>query len=331
MRVARSAPDFVEIRGRDPVRAPLLLGLALMITVTLSFASVPPISTQNVAGRLLVATFGAALVYFGRARRRRIDVRRDVVEVDGVSVQVPGGEARLQLTSLQREGAPGPTDYGVILSKDSGAAVPLLYDGSPDRVLRDLALLERVLPLPTETGWGLPDDSPWMRSSSQPSSRRRPKPTPPVRGRTKRSMVGTMLVGSAGVTAIIVYDVSQRLALGETPSALSLVLAVIAVTAVVTIALGIGSARTSIELGPDLRFTRFVFGVAIERRSVAKASIRDAFLVSPEGAAPRHLLLETTDGPVAFPCARDVGERFLDDFYGGGPEISSAPPVQSRT
>jgi hypothetical protein len=140
-----------------------------------------------------------------------------------------------------------------------------------------------------------------------------------------------MLIGSAAVSAIVIYDVSQRLVLGETPSALSLILPIIMVSAVVAVALGIGTARTSIELGSDLRFTRFVYGIAIERRSLPRQAIRDAFLVSPEGAAARHLLVHTAEGPQAFACEGDAGEKILDELYGGGPEISSDPPVQSRT
>jgi len=344
MRVARSAPDFIELMGREGTRAPLLLGVFVTTGVALSLIAAPG-SAQNVAARLLVATFGGVLVYFGRPRTRRIEIRRGTqeIDVDGTPFHLARGEARLRLASVQREGAPGPTEYGVVLTRNSGTSLSLLTGSEPDRVLRDLVLLQRVIPLRAGAGWGLPEDSPWTLSpgsesdsnqaGAAPSSRPRPNrtPVPTKRGRTKKSIVGTMLVGSAAVSAIVIYDVSQRLVLGETPSALSLILPIIMVSAVVAVALGIGTARTSIELGSDLRFTRFVYGIAIERRSLPRQAIRDAFLVSPEGAAARHLLVHTAEGPQAFACEGDAGEKILDELYGGGPEISSDPPVQSRT
>jgi hypothetical protein len=209
----------------------------------------------------------------------------------------------------------------------------LLSDARPDLVLRDLATVRAIAPFALSPGWGLPADAPWIAPAGTTASDDASLPSDavlPASGRTKKSIAGTILVGSAGISVIIVKDVLDRIALGDTPSALSLILPVLFVTVLVAIGLGIWTSRSSFSLGTDLVFTRHVCGVAIERRSLARSSIRTGYLVSPDGASPRHLLLDTDAGPVSFPCDPTDGARVLAALHGGGPEISSAPPKQSR-
>jgi hypothetical protein len=342
MRVARSAPDEIEIRGRDAMRASLLLGVALTLSVALVLVSLAgALAPAQITAWSFVGLVGAVIAFFAWPRRHRISLRRGehLVVVDGSSE--PLGDARLRLVAVRREGAPGPRTYGVVLERSAKAPLIVLSDPKPDRVLRDLTLLRKVVSLPTFPGWGLPRDAPWTTQAepaaavpasaapvSRPGGNRFASRAP--RGRTKKSMAGTLFVGSAGMAAIIVVNLTHRIALGDAPSAMSLVLPILSVSTAVLVALGIWTSRTSLELGPGVRFARFVYGIAIERRSVEKGTIHSGYLVSPEGSTPRHLLLDTRSGPMAFPCAPEAGPELLGALYGGGPEISKAPPVQLR-
>ena len=332
MRVAHSAPDQIDIRGRDAMRAPLLLGLAVVLAVGLAFfGTAEAASSSHVTAWSVVGLGGLLAIFLGWPRARRITLKRGngVVHVDGAAEPIE--ETELRLSAVRAEGTAAVNYYAVVL-RSARAGTVLLSDARPDQVLRDLALVRRVVPLRLAPGWGLPPDSPWIEpGDATTSAARRPSDAAlaPSR-RTKRSIAGTILVGSAGVSAIVVIDVWHRIALGDSPSGLSLALPVLFITMLVVIALGIWTSRTSFTLGTDLLFTRHVLGYAIEQRSVPRSSIRAGYLVSPDGGTPTHLLLDTEGGPTAFPCSPGDGGRVLAELYGGGPKISSAPPTQSR-
>lgn len=341
MRVVDSAPEFVVIRGRRAVRSSLLLGVALFACVALALSADPATrGMRHFAGWTVVGLASVILVFFGWPRRRTIVLRREDSAVDIDGTKQPLGDARFRLAGVRRNWSAGPREYGVLLERAPGGAVLFLSDPSPDRVLRDLAVVRGVLPLPVVSGWNLPLDSPWTRaadgSRAAPSEkegsrgRERIRGGPTAKGRTKRSIVGTLLVGCAGVSAIIVIDVEHRIALGDAPAALSLVLPAVSVAVLLSIALAIATGRTTLELGSELRAARLLFGLAIERRSIPRSAVHDGWLVSPDGHTPTHILLDTDGGPEAFDCDPIRGQAVLDALYGGGPSTSSAPPTQSR-
>jgi hypothetical protein len=318
MRVAQSAPDSVDIRGRNATRAPLLLGVAVVLAVALALFTEPETtSASNVTGWLLAGAAGTLAIFFGWPRERRIELKRgeEVVRIDGTPEPMAPAEARLRLSSVKADAGAGPNDYSVVLERSTRAPVVLISDARPDKVLRDLELVRRVAPLSVSAGWGLSADSPWVEAgegSDEHAANRRTDAAPaPASGRTTRSIAGTILVGSAGISAIIVVDVWHRISVGDTPSFLSLALPVLFITMLVAIGLGIWTSRTSFDLDTDFVFTRHVYGLAIERRSVARTSIRAAYLVSPDGTTPKHLLLDTDSGPLSFPCNAEDGARVL--------------------
>src|SRR5437773_2415202 len=120
MRVARSAPDEIEIRGRDAMRASLLLGVALTLSVALVLVSLAgALAPAQITAWSFVGLVGAVIACFAWPRRRRISRRRGehLVVVDGGSE--PLGDARLRLVAVRREGAPGPRTYGVVLERSA--------------------------------------------------------------------------------------------------------------------------------------------------------------------------------------------------------------------
>lgn len=318
MRVARSAPDSIDIRGRNATRAPLLLGTAVVLAIALALFTEPKTaSSAHVIPWLAVGAAGLLAVMVGWPRRRRIALKRgeDVIVVDGTRERLAPSEARLVLSAVKPEGVAGPSEYGVVLERGADTGLVLISGARPDRVLRDLALVRRVSPLAVSPGWGLPADSSWIEtgggSLEDRGTRRTASALAPPTGRTKKSIAGTILVGSVGISAIIVVDVWHRISLGDTPSILSLALPILFVTILVAIALGIWTSRTSFDLGTDLVFSRHVYGITIERQSLARASIRSGYLVSPNGATPKHVLLDTESGPVSFPCTPEDGARVV--------------------
>jgi hypothetical protein len=312
----------------------MLLGGAVVLAVALALLTEPETaSPAHLTPWLAVGAAGLLAVIVSWPRRRHVVLKRgeEVVVVDGASERLAPSEALLRLSAVKAEGVAGPSEYGVVLERGSGTGLVLISGTRPDQVLRDLELVRRVSPLAVSPGWGLPADSSWIEagrgSLEDRGARRTDSAIAPATGRTKKSIAGTILVGSVAISTIIVVDVWHRIALGDTPSIPSLALPMLFVTILVAIGLGIWTSRTSFDLGTDLVFTRHVYGITIERQSVDRTSIRTGYLVSPDGASPRHLLLDTDSGPRAFPCNPTDGARILAQL----PTSPSLPSLNPST
>src|SRR5262245_61426823 len=140
MRVARSAPDLIDIRGRDAMRASLLLGVALIVCVVLVLVETAgATSPAHVGAWSLVGVAGLVMTLFGWPRLRRIGFKRGdaVIRLEGTIDPVPVADARLRLSAVRTEGVAGPSEYGVVLERSSGTGVVVLSDPEPERVLHD--------------------------------------------------------------------------------------------------------------------------------------------------------------------------------------------------
>src|SRR5262245_8584776 len=66
MRVARCAPDLIDIRGRDAMKAPLLLGASLLVVMMLALFGTSIDHTPSQVGALcLVGLAGLLAVFYG--------------------------------------------------------------------------------------------------------------------------------------------------------------------------------------------------------------------------------------------------------------------------
>lgn len=310
MRIVRQLPGVLEIRGSDAFRAPVVVGLVLVIAAA-GFALIGggPLTLTRVGGLAAVAGTGLWLMRLGIGRNRTLQIRESppaVLGVDGRLDVLPGSFLQL---------APAPTgsghgvQYGLELVTPAGLRTLLLAADDPAEVLRGAASIARTLGgLDVATGWGLSSGAPWVTrrdtGSPPPSGWPEPEPTDP------RKLGLTIAIGAVAAMIVIAVEIRGRLLLGETPSVLELVLPALLGVILAVLALVVGTRRESIEVARSLEFERRICGLPVRRESIPSADVRAAFLCGP-GGVTRHLLLETTDGPRAFSCEERRGREIV--------------------
>jgi hypothetical protein len=317
MRLVHTAPDLVELRGRRSIRGPLLVGGVLLFGPALAtLLAAPPLTTSRVLVAAVIATIAAGLIGSGwpKLRQVRIDPRQRTIQV-GSSVPAALGEgAWLQLGPAPAHAPTGPARYGVILERREASPVLLLASENPSIALRELSFLREALPLPVAAGWGLPADGvPWVDRGGTSAARAEGRGTPDefVGQPARRRAATTLMVGAAAIATGIALHVSRRVAQGDAPHPVSLALPVLGIAALLAVAVAVGTEGARLSVGTALVCEERVWGLTYARYVVPRASIRRAHLVGPRGTDARHVLLDTTDGPVAFPCDTADGERVI--------------------
>jgi hypothetical protein len=133
----------------------------------------------------------------------------------------------------------------------------------------------------------------------------------PVGAAARRRVTITLLIGAAAIACGLALQVSERIARGDAPNPVSIVLPILGIVALTAVAVAVGTEGVRLHAASDLVCEHRLWGLTISRRVVAHESIRHAYLVGPHGTDVRHLLLDTTGGPIAFPCAADEGQRLV--------------------
>jgi hypothetical protein len=292
------------------------------------------------ATRMAVVGFfvalGGLLVRSGLPRTRRIRLlptERVVTPNDARSGVSWGEDAELRLVAVPPGPSSGRARYGVCLDGVGGAPLLLLSSNDPADVLGDLRALRTSVSLPVIGGWGLPPGNPWADRPAPASVKRSVLEDSDEDPDSRRRIATTLLVGAGGVAALLAAEASRRVMHDETATVLSLALPFLPVILLLVVGNALATAESRLSLNPDLLEERRVFGVALRRRVIPRGNIRSACLVSPHGAAPRHLLVETDDHPVALPyegSGADIAELFRPT-QGGADSISIVPPRHSRS
>jgi hypothetical protein len=214
----------------------------------------------------------------------------------------------LELVPVPKRGSSGNASYGVALATADVPRVLLLASDDPAETLADLARLRAVTPLRVVGGWGLGADSPWVDENGPP--RRDDRDTAPWDERnTRRTIVKTLLVATGAIAILMADEVRGRMVLGETPSTPSILLPFFALSLLGLLTAVIATRSVRLHLGMVLCAEERVLGLSLGKKEVSRAAIRGAFLVSPTGHHAKHLVVQTDDGPVAFPCTETEGRR----------------------
>lgn len=317
MRLVHTAPDLVELRGRRSVRGPLLVGGVLLFGPALAtLLASPPLTTSRLVVTAIIAVSAAGLIALGwpTLRRVRLDPRRRTVQVGDAAPEELGVDPWLQLGAAPAQAPTGPARYAVTLERRDAGPLLLLASESPAVALRELAALREALPLPVVAGWGLPAAGPpWVDRirSAGPDEQPTPVGDDLVSTAAKRRAATTLLVGAAAIACGLALQVSERVARGDPPNPVSIALPILGIVALTAVAIAVGTEGVRLGVASDLVCEHRIWGLTVSRHAVARTAIRHAYLVGPHGAEVRHLLLDTTGGPIAFPCAADDGQRLV--------------------
>ena len=208
---------------------------------------------------------------------------------------------------------PLPQRYAAQLVLKDGSRATFSVGANPADVLRDLHELTKRVDCPVELGWGLhTHGAPWLFEPSAPAdaavtSQRGVIGTRSVIHPKQRALAWVVLV-LAGLTALdwLLLSLGQ-VRRGLDIQAVSVWLGVGAFLVMIVLAAALWSGEQRLRLAERLTVEIRHLGIAIQRRSCSVASIRDVHVVSPSGKGAQHLLFDTHEGPLAYPCFPSLG------------------------
>lgn len=335
MRLVNSAPDCIELRGRDAVRSPVWVGLGLLLGPTLLSLLGPAAFTPlHVAGATTLLALSTGLIALGWPRLRWVRIRPaegsegagrhgTIATSEDDGERPLGEELTVRLIAVPTEGSSGNALYGVGLALSENQAdgslrtpssmVLLIARQDPSDTLADLAVLKSRLPLRVVGGWGLPSSSPWTDAPA-PESSGSPRPAPWDDRATRRPVAMALVMGAVTIGGAMVMEIEGRLDLGDTAAPLSIVLPLLALSLLGVVTLALVTHGVRIVLGQELSCEQRIFGVAYSARHVKKTEVRGAYPVSPSGHHARHVLFDTAAGAVAFACDDVLAAKVAAEF-----------------
>jgi hypothetical protein len=308
MRVVHSTPDLIELRGRGGVGTPLIVGSVLMCWPILATMMVGTLPTgDRLLSTVLLVGVASVFIAFGRPKRRtiRIHPRARTVESER-GTAVLGDDASLRLTAAPAQPVAGPLRYGVMLEARGTLPLLVLTGRDPARVIADVVALRAQLPLPVRSGWGLSRNAiPWIGPSMADSEAvATDDPVEP----TRRRATTTLGVGTAGAAGLLLMEIHGRASRGDPMSGMSIVLPALGILLLCALTFILASSKRRVSASAGLLWEWRIGTFTLQRRCIAAAAIRRAELVSPNGHAGRHLLVQTTnDEFVSFECQRADG------------------------
>ena len=320
MRLVQGSPESVEFYERTPVQAPVLVGALLVLCpAAMSLVSPLPLTTTRMTAAAVLGLVGAGIVLSALPRSRRVVLRPSARTITDASGEKRwGDDPKLCLVAAPPALASGAARYGVCLQWRDAPPILLSSANEPSRVLRDLIELRRFVPLPVEGGWGLTPDATWVDASRAdgPGLARRDATVRDEHDDTeaRRRIATTLLVGSAAVATLLTAEAFRRVTDGETSTLLSLALPFLPVLVLLVAGSALSTAEWRLTAPADLLCELRVCGLTLRRRSVNRGAIRGAWLVAPDGGAPRHLLLHTDEGPLAFDYDAPSSSRILEQL-----------------
>lgn len=323
MRIVRENAGTLEIRGRDGVRAPILIGIwFLILPAGFWIANASAAGTAHLVALATLVWIGLLLILSAVARGQRVVVRERPPSITTTSA-MPHVEVRpgsmLQLSEVPSEHGAGPSRYGVELLSPEGARGPLLLaNDDPAIAIRDARKIAAALGVSIRSGWGAePPAADWVVPPDPlhaPRPRSATEDLPDRRGIALACAAGALAVG-----IVLTFEVHARIERGDAPGPMSVVLPVLLVLGLVVLALLFGTERRIVSLeGSALVAERWVLGIRVGRSAIEQARIRDVRLVTAGGAVS-HLLLDLDDGPRAIECEWDAGRDILARIAPSGP------------
>jgi hypothetical protein len=294
---------IVLVRQR-PARAVTLAGfLGAILSLVPLFVAPEPGPVRFLSFAVLALTSGA-LVFLGWSRPKRIEL---VQKTGGLS----WGDEPLPPPSyvlLSGDSTEEPPAYQALIGWEDGRKRLALERDEPAEVLGDAIELARRLGLELRPGWGLEQHLPavgftaaWKSivTGSPESGAASSAPVDLPLWPLQRRAAGITFVAGLFVLVVTASLIRSPHRSAE-PSALSLMLPVLAAGLTVVIGAVLLGIRRRIELGANgIASTTVVFGYASSRRSVLGPAAVKAFGVAPDRGAVRHVLFATSSGPLS--------------------------------
>jgi hypothetical protein len=301
----------LQSAGRRTALAPIFLTPLLLALGCLPWLAPRPMDAVRVAtsGLFLAAACGVAIWAWPRRRRLRIAAKGSASA--SALVAQPG---RLRWV-LDAEDAPNglSSAYTVSLEPDGGGSFTVLQSPDPERLLWQFSEVLRHWPGPVDCRWGLPETAcPW---NIEPHSGPRTVNEGADRTAVVVPLAHRPLIWCARIMAtLVVVDLTflvTSAAAGLTYiHPLSLILALALAACLIALAVGLASGCSRLLVGGRVRRESSLFGIRRTRGGLRVESVRGVYAIGVAAADQWHILVDSSDGPLALPAPRRDAEAF---------------------
>jgi len=325
MVLERASADELSFCGRRRSPRPLAIAAGVFIVMALLPLLAPgPLTPLRAFGAVLLFMLSSTLIArnWVRAKRVTIELRGPAQLVGAHGARRSIDQAlRYALVDADDPAAPGAR-YGVDLMFANGAVERLLEGPDPARVLADLQRAREFLALPVSRGWGLPlGAEPWELA---PNATREGHHLVALdvscdRWPRQRPAGLTVIVGAMVIGILMAVMLIARVRRGNDVSVLSLALSLGTIGTLLAAGAAVGTARSRVRANGDLVVDEVTLGIPKRRRAVPRRAVLRAHQVGPSGSPTHHVLLETTQGPIAIACTGSDALRLQQALSPPGP------------
>jgi len=326
LRLKQATDAELHFAGRSALRAPLVLAPVLLTLSGLTWVAPTPSDGPRVLASLLC--LGCALVAVLASWPRKIELYVRPLErtwsLRGRTRALPVAPHWRLCTELRSDSP--ELRYLAVIQLDDGPAWPLLCDADPAAVLRQLHAVLARWSCPVDNEWGLPEAAaPWSFEASTAPERDGAAATivrgPPPPAGLRWTMIGATVL----VLVDLIMLVLTASSLVDRVHVSSLILPALLGGSLVLLTLAVLTLHQRLSIGRELRQEACVLGVRRPRGTAVRAdAVRGVYLLAPPGAKPRHLLLDSRQGPLSLPVPEHEPERLRD-------EVSRALAQAART
>ncbi len=296
-----------ELTRVRPARPALFIGVAYSALAAMTVLGPGEGTLTRWATAFGLAIAAAALVALGRRRQQLLGS----FDVDAKKLRLRDGtthsilDTNIELVTATRRGR-AVYRAELVLADEK---VVLTENEDPALVLEQARELGSNVGLDVIPGWGL-DQSPVDLKGSL----RAPSGSLDLCGEPKhphRAAGVTVLV--AGVIAgIVLASVgASAVGRGHPLSSFSVAIAVCTIAITAIIGLAVASWQQRLRSDDSLWVEVRMLGVTWKSRSVTTRSVRSAQIVGAPGA-PRHVLIDSSEGTLSLPCTRATAVRLRD-------------------
>lgn len=303
----------LSFEGRRPALAPLLLTPLLTCLGSLPWLAPEPVGGVRLAVSGLFFAAAAGLARWSWPLRRRVVVSSKRPAPPGAVAVQPNG-VRWVLETRHAPNALHAT-YAVTLEHGDGPAVEVLESTDPARVLHQLSEALRFWPGPVDCRWGLPVSAqPWR---IEPHSGSRAlggqAPVQVVAAPPHRPLIWCTRIMAAFVVADVIFLVGSSGVLRADMHPLSLVLPLLLASCLLALAAVVHGRGSRLCFSTRVYREDSLLGLRRQHGDVRLESVRGVYALGLPSADRWHLLVDSSDGPLALSVPRQRALGLADE------------------
>jgi hypothetical protein len=309
--------DSTHLRfaGRRRALAPIFLCPLLLVLAGVPWIAPGGIDPLRAATSAACALVAAGIGSWSWPRRRRLHVlARGPLPPGAEAVQQ--GQVRWVLDAAATPSG-AKASYRVKLESEQGTSLTVLESSDPERLLCQLSEVLRHWPGPVDCQWGLPESArPW---NIEPHSGSRS-----LADGSERASIGVALAPrplvwmsrlmAAFVVTDLVFLVRSAAPGVEHIHPLSIILPTLLAACLLVLTVALATAGSRLRVGGRVRKESWFLGVLSRQGDVRLESVRGVYALDVPAAERCHILVDSSDGPLALSVPRQQAPALTRDI-----------------